>query len=690
MKPPFALACVVLGTCSVAVVGRQVAAPPQSAPTFRTAVEYVSVDVVVTDKNDKPVTDLRKDEFVITENRKVQTVREFQFVSIPVVARTVEVTQPAPMPPPDVVTNVPPSPKSRLFAIVIDDLHIIEQNLVPMKAMLTDLVNAMSPDDEIAVVFTGRSDMGVNFTTNRSLVMKPIDNLKAALGFGEDALGSTLPPGSKDTSGGGRGSGAGGGSSGSPTPPAAPEKTQETLNHGRSAVFTLRNVAMSLAGSGRSRRAIFFVSGGFPLDPNAPINPANATTASEFTDAKTLRDDLDDAYAEAKRADVPIYTVDPRGLVTTQNALRWDPLIGPVVLEKLIAVQQNYLAEIAINTGGRALMNRSDLKKAVEDVIQENGSYYLLGYSPDPLVRDGKFHDIDVKVTRPVLIVRPRKGYVAPSSTPATTDAKPTLDKAMSAGVNVSGLSLRAFAAPVTSTTGGMTTVVTVQLTYPAPADGSKDVADNLEISIVALDLDGNVKASAARRVHFQSSVLDGADSVTLLIDDTILLPSQPLMLRVGLASKALGRAGTIQLPVDVPKPSDSKLQMGGVAIGFADFGREPTLQRDLISSLVPFQPTTTRTFAAKDTLRIFDRLFWSSKDADADVTITIVGAASRAPQAVRATGAPSTNSPSKREGTIDARVPMADLPAGTYTLRVEAALANGQTARRDVPFEVR
>ena len=41
---------------------------------------------------------------------------------------------------------------------------------------------------------------------------------------------------------------------------------------------------------------------------------------------------------------------------------------------------------------------------------------------------------------------------------------------------------------------------------------------------------------------------------MTFLIDDAMDLPSQALTLRIGVASRALGRTGTVQLPVEVPK----------------------------------------------------------------------------------------------------------------------------------------
>jgi VWFA-related protein len=644
-----------LGVSTIALVGQQAAVPPQTAPPlFRTGVDYVRVDVIVTDRNDRPVEGLTKDEFVITENNRAQTILDFQHISIPVTHRTIDVKAPV-EPEPDVATNTPPSPSSRLFVLVIDDLHILESEIVQIKSLMLDFVKAISPDDEVAVVFVGRSDLSQNFTTNTGRLLATIDRVRAALGFGIDAMAVTE-----------RAAGVGGG----------------VLGAGRSAAFVLKNVATSLAGSGHARRAIVYVSGGNPLDPHADPR------SGEYFAYKTLKDELDDAFDQARRSDVPIYTLDPRGLMTPDKAVRgW--LTKEAEVRRRIGIQQDYLATVAINTGGRALLNRSDMTKAVDEIVGENGSYYLLGYSPDPAVHDGKYHPIDVKVTRPGLIVRPRAGYVAAASGPATTDAKPALDKAMSAGVNVAGLSLRAFAAPVVPTDKGMTTVVTIELTYPAPVGGASRIDDTLQTNVLALDADGKVKTSSGRALQFASTVPEGAATVTVLINDTITLPSQPLTLRIGTASQALGTAGTVQFSIDVPKPSDSKLQWGGVAIGFADFGRQAALRGDAIKTLVPFQPTTTRSFKATDTLRVFGRLFWGSKDAAADVTLTIADAAGRAPQVLSVPGAPAAGNASRHEGTLTTLVPLRGLAVGTYTLRVEARLASGQVARKDVAFEV-
>jgi hypothetical protein len=52
---------------------------------------------------------------------------------------------------------------------------------------------------------------------------------------------------------------------------------------------------------------------------------------------------------------------------------------------------------------------------AVDENLTDNGSFYVLRFTPDPLVRDGKFHAIEVRVKRPGVRIRSRTGYVAPA-----------------------------------------------------------------------------------------------------------------------------------------------------------------------------------------------------------------------------------------------------------------------------------
>jgi len=336
---------------------------------------------------------------------------------------------------------------------------------------------------------------------------------------------------------------------------------------------------------------------------------------------------------------------------------------------------------VAINTGGRAFADVSDLSRAVTEIVAENGSFYELAFSPNPLVSDGKLHEFDVKVNRPGVRVRARKAYVAPGAKIEAASLQSTVESAISAGVNVVGLTLRATAMPLTATAKGVNTAVTVELEYPPSLDGSRRIDDTLALSLFALDPDGKVKATSSQHLKFAGNAPND-QPIMLLLDAALELPSQPLTLRVGVASQQLGRAGSVQMSIDVPNPSDAKLQIGGVALGVVN-ASPPALNGKSIAPLIPFQPTTSRTFTASDTLRVFGRAFWKSKGTAA-VTISVQGAAAAQTRLTTATGAKGGE-----EATFDATLPLSGVTPGNHTIEIVATV-NGKSLRREVPITIR
>jgi len=648
--------------CSAAALAATSAA---QQPVFRAGTDYVRVDVVVTDKNDRPITDLKKEDFEIVERDRAQTIEDFEFVSVPVTPRAARSSEPT-APPADVASNTPPSTKSRLFVLVIDDLHILEQDLIHTKDVMTEFIKALAPDDEVAVVFTGHSNLSQNFTRDRRLLLKTVEHVRDSLGFGLDALGC---------------------SNGSNIISCDP---RITCAQARSATWVLKNIVLSVAGSSHSRRAMVYVSAGSIL----PLTPDQLCDFNDMLEVFDL----------ARRADVPIYTLDPRGQVLPEEAIRGgigsigaltqnpsaSPTNDPGVSKRALIVQNlgrqnDRLAEVAINTGGRAFTKQSNLIGAVDEIVGDNGSYYLLGYYPSPFAADGKFHEFTVKVSRPGVRVRGRTGYVASAIAPATADAKPVLDAAISAGVNVSAVSLRAFAAPISVGAKGMYTIVTIEVTYPARPDGSRALDDDLLVNILAMDPDAKIRATAGRTAHFGGTA-PGQGPITVLVNDAIELPSQPLTLRIAVASRALGKAGSVQMAVDVTKVSDNRLQLTGVVIGAAARSTAAT-EADAIKDLVPFQPTTSRVFGQTDTLRVFARAFWGSKDTAVTVTLRLTGPTSPAPQTLNLNGLRAQSG--KSEAVLDTPLALAGLAPGAYQLEVSAKVG-GQTAKRLVPFDVR
>jgi VWFA-related protein len=554
----------------------------------------------------------------------------------------------------DVATNVRLSVDSRLFVLLVDDLHTLESDIIAVKKVMSDFIRALAPTDEVAVVFVGRSDLSVNFTSEPARALKAIDNTRAAFGFGIDALGRSS-------------NGRDGKDGKAMTAP------------GRAVAYAYKNIAKALAGSTHQRRAIVYVSGGSPIDHDQ----------SNWTDE--VAPDLKDAFEVARRANVPIYSLDPRGLVQPADAVRGG--IGALggagqsstySIHKAIEAQQANLSVASINTGGRAFVNQSDLTAAVNAIVRENGSIYVLGYYPEPPPRDGKYHKLEVKVTRPGAKVRAKDGYTSSAAT--AQEPTPLFDPladAMTSGVDMRGLTLRAHVAPLLPVDKVMRSTVTIQVTYPTVAS---DVPfDNVTVQVLALDAEGKVKAKRDRGYTFKAPASQ-REAATFLINDTIDLPSQPLTMRIGVSSRVLGRTGTVQLPVTVPKPSDSQLQMAAAVIGLEGVARESAFGDEFVRGIVPFQPTTTRLFGQRTTIRVFAPFFWKGKDEPVKVTLTLK---SKDFTAQREETLTPIEQKGRRLAALDTLIPMAKL-GGPVTLEIRGRLANGQTAEQTIAFDVR
>lgn len=114
----------------------------------------------------------------------------------------------------------------------------------------------------------------------------------------------------------------------------------------------------------------------------------------------------------ARADDVMVYAIGMRS--RGRQSMR--PGIGPGGLQAMLTADlpDPGLARVAQETGGGYTEIRfgQDLGAAFARVADELHSQYLLGFAPPK--RDGKVHDIDVRVARRGLTPRARKSYVAP------------------------------------------------------------------------------------------------------------------------------------------------------------------------------------------------------------------------------------------------------------------------------------
>jgi VWFA-related protein len=619
---------VAVSAAAALAAGQQPQTP--APPVFRSGAQYVTVDVVVTDRHDKPVTMLTREDFEISERGVAQKIADFTLISIPPASRAIDVDAPT-GPPMDVASNARSPQASRAIAIVIDDTSIRPQDLIPLKRVLVEFLRTLGPDDQVALTWTSRSDISQDFTNDVGRLIDAVNNRRAAIGLGD-------------------------------------------LSKGRNRVWTLRYVVSALESAHQTRRAIFFVTG-------------NACKPIPLT---IVGMECVDLVNRAKRAGVPIYTLDPRLVTDPEFVAGIGNVNTPEERTALVAEQseaEESMKTLASATGGRGFAGISNPVGAVGEIMAENGSYYLLGYYPDPLVSDGKFHDIKVRVRKPGLHVRARFGYTAPGGKVVASTPHRDMMASLGAGVDDPGLPLRAFVAPLAPASKGTRAAVTIELTYPKSEGDGLLLNDDLRVGILALTPDAKVKASLQRPVRFTGTWKPGAAG-TLVLNEALDLPAEKLTLRVGVTSREFARTGTTHLAIEVPDFRKGALQLSPPVLGSAGDAVDAASGLDSIRTLVPFQPMTSRTFSSLQSIRVFARAYWADAPT-VEATLTVAGASSLAPQPVTITSA-APPAAGRRSGVLDRTVALQGLPPGAYVLSVEARPAKGKAVRRDVPFEVR
>ncbi len=165
------------------------------------------------------------------------------------------------------------------------------------------------------------------------------------------------------------------------------------------------------------------------------------------------------------------------------------------------------LRELSEDTGGFAVVNANDFATAFDRIVRDNSSYYAMAYYP-PTGKAGKFHKIEVRVRRPDVRVRARQGYVTPkpasaaaekSAAAAAADATknlmtPEIRDALDSPLPVSGLAMKAFAAPFKGTAPNASVLLGVEM---RGRDLRLDASDKVAVTFIAVDAQGKVRGNS-------------------------------------------------------------------------------------------------------------------------------------------------------------------------------------------------
>jgi hypothetical protein len=364
------------------------------------------------------------------------------------------------------------------------------------------------------------------------------------------------------------------------------------------------------------------------------------------------------------------------------------------------------LVAIANATGGFALSNSNSFENAFDRIVQENSTYYVLGFSSTNDRRDGRFRKLDVRVRRPGLIVRGRTGYMAPMRNerppdpprPAATVSLAVAD-ALRSTVPVNGLPLKVFAAPFKGSDRNATVVMAVEVDASRLGLVEKDGihTGTLEVSYFALDMRNRItpgQTQTARLTLRPETYPQVIKAGMRMLFEKELAPGR-YQLRVA-AGNGQNTTGSVVYDLDVPDFSKAPLTLSGVTIGSAATARIFSMNtKTAFASALPGNVTATREFDSGDVIGLYVEAYENLRNVTPH-TVTFT-AELRAEGGTAVRKASEDRSSAELQGSrggfgFNTQLPLNDVTPGLYVIHVEARANTGDrpAVSRDIQIRVR
>ena len=429
-------------------------AQQELVPSFRAQSEVVLVDLVATDKRGQFVHDLKPEEVQVFEDGKLQRLTFFdlrrragseeQLVS--------DVRRDA-VPAPAVASRtLPTTPQDRGYFVFLFDLQAMSfHGLERAKESIRRFARAeLAPTDRVMVAsIRPQFRVELPFTSDFSRLDAALDQL-VARDFEEASIArfiesldhafARMEAGALDTFDPGQ---AGAGEQ--RLDPNLDGAISQAADEGRALMvkvelqvdFTCAAIsALSRhLGSLPGRKQLIYFTKGYPLDAKRTVTHLISQRAVTYSPGQVtlihlaannymagasqhshLLNRLQLAVRQANRAQVSVYSIDPRGLmvpaIANPETRGSGNYLYPTYSTEDITAPQQFLASLSMETGGLWFSDDNDLERPIRSAYRDGSRYYLMGYVPSSVRKKGKFHKIKVKVKRKGIRLRYREGYV--------------------------------------------------------------------------------------------------------------------------------------------------------------------------------------------------------------------------------------------------------------------------------------
>lgn len=354
-------------------------------------VSLVNLEVIVADRQGKPIPGLELEDFEVFEDGKPVEITNFY-------AETGAAT-------PAGEEEPRPIDQRLNLVVFVDDYNMEPGNRNQILDGAGELLrSSLSPGDQVMVVRFGRSlEVRKPFTTDMASISAELDlmrRLSADLAGRETSRDHQIQVVADALMIGGWG-------------PAAEARVREYAEIETSFVAAslsaLETVVGWLAGL-PGRKAILYVSDGLPAVPGEDLfvwaeaysgfrsgRRVSAMNAGSYDASELFRR----VTSRASRNRVAIYPIESMGA-------RW--VRGTTLQENRIRNRQDGLRFLAEETGGRTMLNVSQSGEALKTMAGDLSTYYSVGYRPQRLA-DDRDHKVEVKVKRKGATARYRRWY---------------------------------------------------------------------------------------------------------------------------------------------------------------------------------------------------------------------------------------------------------------------------------------
>jgi VWFA-related protein len=396
-----------------------------STATFKIRVNLVQVRVIVRDSSGKPVDNLTREDFLLYDQGKLQTISNFSVETAQTRmqrAATLAKTQEDASPAGDAFGNKPPVLPERFVALVFDDTHLSLEDATFARSQADRFLDSTGPTDRVGI-YTTSGQNTLEFAADKAALHRAILGVVPRPMLGQ-SLGSDCPEvthymadqieNKRDTT----------------VQAIAVEETIQCQFNGdetkqgqalgivQSAVFRALNAGdteneftyrhiediLRRMSSMPGERIMLLVSPGFLL-------------TTQYLDESGVID-------RANRANVVINTLDARGLYTpdvmgdisrpSSDSFR---TAGQKAMYRVAAQEENQyvLGDLAYGTGGTFFHNSNDLQGGLRLAGLAPEVSYVLAFSPQNRKMDGQYHVLRVALAKKLKYsVQARRGYFAP------------------------------------------------------------------------------------------------------------------------------------------------------------------------------------------------------------------------------------------------------------------------------------